>query len=130
MALARNVQQAIVGNVYDLEREETVLSCKTLHFNTVKYAVKNCFIVDLVHTEDVPVFLNICNIFNFRSKWLLYGNIYVCNAFDINKHAYEVESIDVWCTIEAGREIDYHALDMYVHCERKKSYNSASQAMH
>ena len=117
VALARNVQQAIIGNVGvsvdELETEETVLSCKTLHFNTVKYAVKDCFIVDLVHTEEVPVFLKISNIFNFRSKWLLYGNIYVCNAFDINKHAYEVESIDVWCTIEAGREIDYHALDMY-----------------
>ena len=100
-------------SVDELETEETVLSCKTLHFNTVKYAVKDCFIVDLVHTEEVPVFLKISNIFNFRSKWLLYGNIYVCNAFDINKHAYEVESIDVWCTIEAGREIDYHVLDMH-----------------
>ena len=116
-ALARNVQQTIVGKVGvsldDLEIEETVLSCKTLHFNAVKYAVKDGFIVDLVHTEEVPVFLKISNIFNFRSKWLLYRNIYVCNAFDINKHAYKVQSTDIWCTIEAGRELDHHALDMY-----------------
>ena len=39
-ALARNVPHAIVGNVGvsldDLETKETVLNCKTLHFNAVK----------------------------------------------------------------------------------------------
>ena len=81
---------------------------------------KDSFIVDLVHTEGVPVFFNICNIFNFRSKWLLYRNIYVCHAFDINKHAYEVQSTDIWCRIEAG---NWPSCSRHVHCERNKCYH-------
>ena len=122
-ALARNVQQALVNYVDisedDIEAEENVLTCKTLYLNTVKYAIKGCFVVDLVETEQVPVFFKVSNIINFRSKWLLYGSIWKSNAFNAHVHSFEVEAIGIWCIIEAGQEIDYHALDMYTLGETK-----------
>ena len=122
-ALARNVQQALVNYVDisedDIEAEENVLTCKTLYLNTVKYAIKGCFVVDLVETEQVPVFFKVSNIINFRSKCLLCGSIWKSNAFNAHVHSFEVEAIGIWCIIEAGQEIDYHALDMYTLGETK-----------
>ena len=120
----RDVQQALLDFVLDISEdstiseEEIILSCKTLRLNTVKYSEKDCFIVDISHTEEVPVFFKIIAILNLRSKWLLYGCIYVSSTFNKHMHAYEVESIDCWSVIEAGQEIDHHALDLYSHNEK------------
>lgn len=115
--IARDVQQAIINFVNisadEIEDDESVLSCKTVTVNTVKYAIEVCFIVDVVDIEQFPVFFKIDNMLNFRSKWLLYGSIYKCHAFNTNMHAFEVKSINVWCILESGCEIDYHALDLY-----------------
>ena len=111
--LQESVLQYCEMTMDDVEEDEMVLTCKALHFNAVHHAIKYCFIVDLVHTEKVPVFLKITDILNFRSKWLLYGSIYIAKAFNKHMHGYEVEGIDTWCVLEAGKEIDYHGLDMY-----------------
>ena len=117
LSLTRNIQQTIINyaniDFDEVEKDEVVLTCQTLHMNAVKYAVKDCFILELIELEEVPVFFKIFNIVNFRSKWLLYGCILLSDAFNEHMHSYEVQTSDIWCLIEPGQEIDYHALDVY-----------------
>ena len=62
------------------------------HISRTRHAVKDCCIVDQEHAEKVYLQC-------------------ICNAFDVKKHAYKVQGVDVWCTLETGREIDYDVLD-------------------
>ena len=121
----RDIKQALQDYIFDvtddsgIDEEEIILSCKTLNMDCVKYSVKDCFVIDIVHTEEVPVFFKISAILNFRSKWLFYGCIYISDKFNKNMHCYQVSNIDTWCILEAGKEKDQHALDMYQHKEKK-----------
>lgn len=115
--LQQRVQNAILHYTDmgqdSIEENEMITTCKTLRFNAVHYSVDDSFVIDLVHAEDIPVFFKIREIVNFRSKWLLFGCIYIASRFISHIHAYQVESINNWCVVEPGREIDYHGLDMY-----------------
>ncbi|XP_058887311.1 uncharacterized protein LOC131738084 [Acipenser ruthenus] len=96
----------------ELEADETILKVKKLTVDHVKYEVKDYFIVDVVH-EDLPIFFKILHIIQFRCTWILCGKLYFGLEFNSHLHAFKIEALHEWCTLTAGNEVDYHALDAY-----------------
>lgn len=78
----------------------------------MKYAVRDVFIVDFVHSEYIPVFFQIKFILNIDTQWLLCGRILFPFCFDKHFHAYEVK-YDDWICIMPGQESSFQALDAY-----------------
>ena len=94
---------------------EEAWKVQNLTIDNVQYSMKDFFVIDLLHEEEIPIFVKISTILKFRSQWVLCGKVYVPKFFNSHLHAYCVESTDVWQAFHPGEEYDYHPLDSYSH---------------
>ena len=49
--------------------------------DNVKYAVKDCFVVDLLHEEEIPLFVQVKYILNYRGLWFICSCLLLPEAF-------------------------------------------------
>ena len=89
-----------------------LVSC--LLTNNIKYTVGDNLIVDIVE-EDIPIFIKIDKIVQFRGVWMIIGQLLIPKAFDSHYHAFKLEDQRKWVVVQPGEEIDYHTLDTNVH---------------
>lgn len=50
--------------------------------NNVKYAVRDVFVIDVLHSERIPPFWQIRFIFNIDTMWILFGKMLVPLSYD------------------------------------------------
>ncbi|MEQ2195951.1 hypothetical protein XENOCAPTIV_020933 [Xenoophorus captivus] len=84
-----------------------------LTINSVNYAIKDVFLIDVLHTEAVPLFWQIKYIFNIDTIWILCGKMLIPLSFDRHFHAYRVKVDAEWTLLKAGDEMDFQANDTY-----------------
>ena len=92
--------------------DEKLWTTKRIVLNTVKYAAGDFFILDVVHGEQIPLFVKITQILSVRTNWVLVGKLYVTVEFKSHLHAYHISETDELLVFKPG-EVDYHALDSY-----------------
>lgn len=95
------------------ELNETLWKTKQVIYDRVKYTTGDFLILDLVHAEEIPVFLKVIHIVKYHSQWKLCGRLYQTWCFSEHLHAYGVRSTTQWVAITPGEETDFHALDAY-----------------
>ena len=108
------VQQGIRDKcgVEDIPAEEHLAVVNALKHNNTKYTINNIIIIDVVE-EDIPIFMKIAKIIQFRGTWLIFGKLYTPLQFNSHYHAFAVEDQRKWVVVKPGEEKDYHAVDMY-----------------
>lgn len=82
--------------------------------NTIKYKVDDTIIIDVVE-EDIPIFMRIAKIIQFRALWMIFGKLLTPKKFGSHYHAFSLEDQKKWIVVKPGDEKDYHALDTYIH---------------
>ena len=105
---------AVKGGVEDIPNEEKVGVVSSLLTNTIKYKVDDTIIIDVVE-EDIPIFMKIAKIIQFRALWMIFGKLLTPKKFNSHYHAFSLEDQKKWIVVQPGDEKDYHALDTYVH---------------
>ncbi|KAK9521454.1 hypothetical protein VZT92_021258 [Zoarces viviparus] len=93
--------------------DEKLWKSKRIVSNSVKYAVGDYFILDLVHAEQIPLFVKITLILQIRANWLLVGKLFTTVEFVSHLHSYHIRETDELLMFKPGDEVDFHALDMY-----------------
>ncbi|XP_035989246.1 uncharacterized protein LOC110368027 isoform X1 [Fundulus heteroclitus] len=86
-----------------------------LTINSVKYAIRDVFTIDVLHSEGVPLFWQIKYILNIDTIWILCGKMLIPLSFDRHFHAYRVKVDAEWTLLQAGcgYEIDFQPNDTY-----------------
>ena len=87
-------------------------SVKTVILNCVKYAVKDCLVLDSTES-GIPVFFLISYIISFDDVWGLIGKLLVCTEFLPHFQAFAVETDKEWLVVRPGSELSFQALDAY-----------------
>ena len=96
----------------DVDLKETVWKVTQLSIDNIIYKEHDIYIIDLVH-DDVPVFLKVVYIMQFRSSWLLCGKLLIPDSYVSHLHGYNVHESHDWIVIHPGQQIDYHPLDAH-----------------
>jgi hypothetical protein len=79
----------------------------------ITYSHDNCFIVAVEEEEEVPVFLQIKYIVNFRGSWILCGRLCFCVQFARQLHSYRVNVDNSWAVIYPGEELDFSSHNFF-----------------
>lgn len=93
---------------------KTLQRVKEVCVNNVKYSTKDVFVIDVVHTEEVPLFFQVKYVFNVDTLWILCGKLLLPQSFDSHFHAFRVSYDKDWFCVMPGEELDHQALDLYV----------------
>jgi len=97
--LSHNVQESIAQALKEaFESSEGVISAKCLSANNAVYKVQGIYILNVIHEEKVPLFLQVKHVFSVRNVWVLCGRMLVPQRFDVHIHAYEVVTDSSWIT--------------------------------
>lgn len=81
--------------------------------DNVTFSVNDCFIVELLHGEEIPLFVEIKYIISTRGIYLLCGCVVIPEQFVSHMHAYQVKKTGDWLVFEPGEQLNHHALDIY-----------------
>lgn len=81
--------------------------------NNVKYAVKDVFVTDILHSEIIPLFWQIKYILNIDTMLILCGKLLIPQSYDCHFHAYSVKVDGEWTLLKPEDEMDFQAIDMY-----------------
>lgn len=81
--------------------------------NSVKYCVRDVFVIDVLHSEKIPLFWQIKYIFNIDTMWVFCGKILIPLLYDNHFHSYSVRVDSEWTLLKPGQEIDVAAYDTY-----------------
>ena len=96
-----------------LHEDNAIQRVSKLILNNVKYAVKDVFLIDEVHSEKISLFFQIKYIFNINTIWLLCGKVLLPLSYDQHFHAYSVQVQKEWTVLLPGNELDSQAHDIY-----------------
>ena len=115
-SLSVELQRSLVvhpslSNVHLAEKAFQRVSEVTI--DNVKYAVKDVFVIDVVHSERIPLFWQIKYIFNIDTMWILCGKMLIPKTYDRHFHAYSVRVDGEWTLLKPGYEMDFQANDTY-----------------
>ncbi|CAI5657830.1 unnamed protein product [Oreochromis niloticus] len=81
--------------------------------NSVKYCARDVFVIDVLHSEKIPLFWQIKYIFNIDTMWVFCGKILIPLLYDNHFHLYSVRVDSEWMLLKPGQEIDVAAYDTY-----------------
>lgn len=93
--------------------DEKLWTSKCIILNSVKYAVGDFFILELVHAEQIPLFVKIVLIVYIRANWFLVGRLFTTLEFIRHLQSYHIRETDDLLIFKPGDEVDFHALDAY-----------------
>jgi hypothetical protein len=91
----------------DIPETETITTTNCLQFDHIQYSVGSQYVVTVVETEEIPLFLQVKYIVNFRGIWLLCGRLCFAEAFDKYLHAYKINIDNDWAVMYPGEEADH-----------------------
>jgi hypothetical protein len=112
--LPAEVQREIMQFMYiPINEEESFTRASQLTSNHCTYSVGSFIVVDLVHGEDIPLFMKLLYLLCYRGTWCLCGKIYAAESFDSNINGYRIKDCQVWLAILPGQEVDPHLLHSY-----------------
>lgn len=119
-ALPLEIQKGVIGKseAEDVQGDERLGVCSSLKTNNVKYCVGDNLIIDLVE-EDIPIFMKIVKILQFRGAWMIFGKLRIPITFERHYHAFKLEDQKEWILVQPGEEKEFHPLDTYVHDDTK-----------
>jgi len=107
--------QAVVTRYYNCSLAGQVVSVQSAAVDGVHYAVRDCFILDVLDC-DTPVFFKIGFILLNDGIWGLAGNLVFCSEYLPHYHAYAVNCDPDWIIVSPGSEKTHTALDMQKIC--------------
>jgi len=93
-----------------------------LEKNNVKYEVDDCFVIELLHEEEIPLFVQVKYILNYLGLWFICACLAQPQVFEEHFHAYRVTLTSDWLVFSPGQEVDHHALDVYQAPVSKRHY--------
>lgn len=93
--------------------EKTFQRVSEVSVNNVKYAVKDVFVIDILHSGRIPLFWQIKYILNMDTMWILCGKMLIPQSYDCHFHAYSVKVDGEWTLLKPEDEIDFQAIDTY-----------------
>jgi len=88
-------------------------SVKRLTIDSSHFRVGSFIILELLHAEDIPVFLKIMYIFQHLGLWLLCGTVNVSSRYLSHFDMFSIEETNEWTVISSDEVIDFHALSCY-----------------
>jgi len=92
--------------------KQEVVSVKSAVLGGVHYAVKDCFVLDVLD-GDVPVFFVLSHILSVDGIWGLAGILAFSSQYLTHYHAYSIKRDSDWIVLTFGTELSHHALDIY-----------------
>lgn len=115
VSLPIGLQKALTDHQHFCHRDFTkpMQRVSQVTVNCVKYAVHDVFVIGVVHSERIPMFLKIKYILNADTQWILCGKILFPKCFDFHFYSYTVSVDEEWIIMYPGEEIDYQAYDTY-----------------
>lgn len=72
-----------------------------------KYAMRDVFVIDVLHSEAAPLFWQIKHIFSIDTLWILCGKMLISLLYDSCIHVYRVKADVEWTSLKAGDELDF-----------------------
>lgn len=93
--------------------DKAIQRVSEVRVNNVKYAVKDVFVIDVLHSERIPLFWRLKYILNIDTLWILCGKMLVLLSYDCHFHAYSVKVDGEWTLLKPGDEMDFQVLDTY-----------------
>lgn len=93
--------------------DDSIQRVSEVIINNVKYAVKDVFLIDQLHSEKMSLFFQIKYIFNINTMWFLCGKVLLPLSYDRHFHAYSVQVEKEWTVLLPGNELDSQAHDTY-----------------
>ena len=77
------------------------------------YSVGSCIVLDVIHEENVPLFLKISYIFQYLGLWLLCGTIHASTSYLAHFDMFCVEATHDWAVVSPGEEIGSQLVSLY-----------------
>lgn len=103
--------QTAVTHYFNCSLTGQVVSVQSVAVDGVHYAVRDCFILDILDC-DIPVFFKISFILSYDGIWGLAGNLLFCSEYLSHYHAYAVKCDLDWIILRPGSEKSHTALDI------------------
>lgn len=116
LSLPVELQRALMDNhnLCDVDlTEKAIQRVSEVTVNNVKYAVRDVFVIDVLHSERIPLFWQIKYIFNIDTMWILCGKMLIPLFYDHHFHACSVKVDKEWTLLKPGDEMDFQAYDTY-----------------
>lgn len=89
--LSQYIQKSIAEALKEnFQPAENLISAKHLNANNAFYKIQAVYVLDVIHEEKIPVFLQIKHILSVQTTWVLCGRMLVPHRFCVHLHAYEV----------------------------------------
>lgn len=116
LSLPVELQRALMDNhnLCDVDlTEKAIQRVSEVTVNSVKYAVRDVFVIDALHSERILLFWQIKYIFNIDTMWILCGKMLIPLFYDHHFHACSVKVDKEWTLLKPGDEMDFQAYDTY-----------------
>ena len=92
---------------------ETIWKANKIKINCSEYKINDAFVLEVLHGEEIPLFLKVAAIIQICSDWLISGKLYKGTEYSNHTHSYKVVNTKEWVAVHPGMEADYHPLDIY-----------------
>ena len=112
-SLEPEVKNAITLPGIEISPTEVVWKTNKAKINSIEYKVNDAFVLEVLHGEEIPLFLKVATIVKIRSIWLICGKLYKSIEYSHHTHCFKVANTKEWVAIRPGMETDYHPLDIY-----------------
>jgi hypothetical protein len=98
---------------FNLTGNAEIFSVKSIMVNGYRCRVGCLVVYDVVHAEDIPVFLLVKYILYIDRGWFVCGPLFHPTKYDTHLHAYCVENSNDWVATEASHTWDSQYLSLY-----------------
>lgn len=104
--LEPEVKNVIALPGMEIAPTEVVWKTNKTKINGVEYKVNDAFVLEVLHGEEIPMFLKVATIVKVHSIWLNCGKIYKSIEYSHHTHSFKVTNTKEWVAIRPGMETD------------------------
>jgi len=90
-----------------------LMSVRSVTVDGHKATVGCMCVYDLVHAEEIPVFVQVKHILYHCGRWLVCGMLSYASRFDPHYHVYCLKPGVEWAVLEVGHGVDWQNLSLY-----------------
>ena len=100
----------------DIGQYDSIRESFSMYYHNIYIRPNVIIVCDLIHTEEIPVFCQICNLLNIKDEWVAVVEELNTISFNDKLWSYEVEFTGTLTSLDINRCFDIlpHCLDCYV----------------
>ena len=103
----------VLFHKYHITSQSHLISVRQITFESTHYKCGSFIVLDIVHEEDIPLFLQVSYLIHYMGLLLICGKIHVSTRYLPHYDLFVVCENDEWIAVTAGEELSNQMLSSY-----------------